>query len=317
MRVTNVVFACHSAACAPPPVGTGGSTGGGLKRPKASFDLPSDTHEILSKMNEAQIHPATIGYTRAKHGGDIGLAVVYEERGYNAKPQRVSTEEFSKMVQEEPDRQRMWRGIGEADFRRELHESDTHWVGMGVFGNGTYFAGTTSTATGNDALTEAGGYGNIMTRAMLAKDAKIVNYKEIAPAIQAAMALRQNTKEELETLSTEELRDRAGGFRLGYVKDEDDDLPHWEAGRKLILAEKNANAYKGTQDAGRVAAILGYDAIRSPIVQGPGKSVDYMVILNRGKLILDDENYRGVRGVSHEAELVQNPMPKGRPIVHG
>lgn len=63
MKVSSLVFACHSKACAPPPVGTGGSSGGGKGRksissPSAAYNEVKIRSQRGEKMTRAKIKEA-------------------------------------------------------------------------------------------------------------------------------------------------------------------------------------------------------------------------------------------------------------------
>lgn len=50
---SSLVFACHSAACAPPPAGSGGSSGGnGAKKGKSASDYAKKQEEIAKRFRE-------------------------------------------------------------------------------------------------------------------------------------------------------------------------------------------------------------------------------------------------------------------------
>jgi hypothetical protein len=113
-------FACTSKACAPPPVGTGGS-------------LPSSVGTVA----------------RAALNGDRSgmVARAYAALGFDARPRTVSSAELTHLVRQGKVRE-SWRGISRAegedvvpeDVARSYERSSRHPVVEGSYGSGTYVA---------------------------------------------------------------------------------------------------------------------------------------------------------------------------------
>jgi hypothetical protein len=239
-----------------------------------------------------------MGYTSAKpeyEGGDHALGAIYEARGYHAKPELMSSEDLTNYVNDNnvPE---MWRGVGsnywidrsQGDeaartyYSRQLQSGEAHWPGKGVYGNGTYTAyGMRNNANHyTEALGMAracaGGPDGSVTRMALRPDARIANYSHIESEASKA---RYRIKNEYNSL-----------FAPSH------DAPMAERVYYETQKRRLQRAMDLFSDEGRVAALMGYDAIDVADSQtGPHQSnfgsVRYMVVYNRGALVMDNHIY--------------------------
>lgn len=199
--------------------------------------------------------------------GDSTLSALYDARGYHAKPQVATKEEMDRLVAE--GHLEMYRGIAAPrsdEYAEQLRTGDTHYPGFGIFGNGTY------TAYGKSALIEAADYSygdsGTVVRMALGKDAKVASFQKLI--VEQADELDRRSASLAQRLKSAKAKGEAGLREVKAVQAE-------------IVAEAANRAI--LEDVGRYAVYRGYDAIDC---QDAG--VKYMVVLNRGKLIIQAEN---------------------------
>lgn len=205
-------------------------------------------------------------YRGPKHLGHL-----YKRQKYDGLPKVVSTADFDAI--ESTIYYRGISGIDGDDLKyAEAFKRGDYFVGEGLYGNGTY------TAFGANALDVANDYsrGGVVLRMKLSSSAKIIKYKDLEQRIKSA-ALGESGgelgayKAQLEK-RLEDINDR---LAAGLISEEEHAL------QLKVLAGKQELATDMEVDAGAIATRLGYDAIH---VEGQ----DYMIILNRTALVIDE-----------------------------
>lgn len=324
-----VVFACHDSACRPPTSGgTGGSSPKGGSQ-HGNIKIPHDVGGAIA----AALSADPYGQENAR-GNDPQLSAIYDFRGYHGRPEQLSRADFNEHVDYNPDVYEMWRGINVPDWKgptgqaegerigRDLHDGPTHWAGNGVLGNGTYFAAAASDVQNGamQARIEASGYGFTMTRAAINKSdvMQVKDALEIADAVRAlddagvvGSYLREVPAAEIHA----DMKLAMDGRRVNNVSS-----ANFEVAvelQKEYLKQAGDDAYYNTDsqnpltDAGRVAAILGYKAMGTTVDNranyiGTNKPYDYVVVLDRSALTLDENVYHedGIRVKYPAKELV-------------
>lgn len=143
-------FACHDKSCAPPPIGTGGSKGGGQSTAgrhaavRKSFTTADDDSEAVRKAKmvaqarqgwRPNVDRSTPGASRVpedtgqimseisklarldqlpgeEHGADQLMSGIYERRGFNKHAQQLDAEDFEQFLRDNPDSHlEGWRGV--------------------------------------------------------------------------------------------------------------------------------------------------------------------------------------------------------------
>jgi hypothetical protein len=108
-------------------------------------------------------------------------ALVYERRGFNQKPDVVESIEEIRFnnelyVGDDGRPMVMMRGVSKVDNVESLRSDEEHYVGTGLYGNGTYFAVKPTNVKGADleaVSDEARSYGIAVSAAGLKKDANV------------------------------------------------------------------------------------------------------------------------------------------------
>jgi SPP1 gp7 family putative phage head morphogenesis protein len=186
------------------------------------------------------------------------LKKVFDEQGYNGKPTVVSADEFQKAI--DSGATPLFRGVaGDTpeqveEFVTQLLDGDKPYVGRGMFGDGTYFTDTESTAIKfsiEDRTGKTINFGKTIDAA-LSPEARIIDLEDVQRQF-------QNTGR-----MTPEQRDRY----YQYPQDWYEDASMW-------------------------AAANGYDAIRikNPVVNWQsGEAIPdvYTIVLNRTALIIKE-----------------------------
>ena len=185
----------------------------------------------------------------ASMGGDIMLHTLAARQGFTGLPTLVTKQQFNRY--DGWGDVTMHRGVTKlgatesATFANQFRRGD-YYAGRGVSGNGTYVA------YGYDAATDAKAYGGLDGTVMKMKvdpKAKVVSHNDLLD-IQSR---------ELKAL--DELMEA---------------VPNDEGKLRVLLQQEEL-----IMDEGRLAVVLGYDAIDVAVSE-------YMVILNRTILIMED-----------------------------
>src|SRR5678816_110446 len=182
---------------------------------------------------------------------------IRDRQGFNGPPTVVSREEFDRAVGAGEVRE-SFRGVygppGHPELAAHYAEqfrSGDHYPGTGIYGNGTYVSMHRENAAHGEVL-----------RVGLRRDAKVISHDELVAQMHAHSAA-----------------DAAKTGRIGRIADldhrmmseamhvPDDDT----AGRVAVYAKYNtlkdhaaSVEYRVSSDAGRFAALRGYDAIDVP-----------------------------------------------------
>lgn len=184
-----------------------------------------------------------------------------KEIGYDAKPELIDEKEFNETIEQE-GLEKLYRGINDSPnaqkYIKEFKEGEL-WCGNGYHGSGTY-----ATDYYLGAQTYAGGNKNNIIEMALKKDAKVLDV---------------SNRDEFGAF-----REKRGNLTLEYGRKAE------EYARKGD--SKNAEKYSDLQatmatlDDGIMAAYMGYDAIKVPAETGSIVDETFVIVLNRGKLIV-------------------------------
>ncbi len=207
---------------------------------------------------------------------DTVLKKMAEISGADGKPTVVSSAEFEAMRSK--SKGVMFRGVVEDSMAEQFIDGDL-FAGTGIFGNGTYTAHTPKVSDFSALATnikEADRYGTNVTQMMLKSDAKVISIAEADKLMfEAANRIVPQTEAKLAAKKF-----IAGGGDSGEAYD------LFEEVNKTLTEIKKAY----TADHGRWALSEGYDAI---IKKDFNTDVDYLVVLNRQAVIIDEKVYKG------------------------
>jgi len=281
VRVTSLTpkaldFACHSKACAPPPIGSGGSndSGGGAR-------VHPDAKAIFAAVRGME--PGRRGVFSAKEHekGREMQAKMYEVAGFNGKARVVGTDQFNELVGRGKDFEEGWRGVvafderrTEAQVGRGLIDDDTHFPGNGIYGNGTYFAH--HPLAPDMAMGLASDYGPMLTHAGIPKSILNTQFEDINVAADYARQILElgiNGPGQFEGDAYIPSK-KPGAMELSAQK-------VVEAGRSAGLSDPEIMDV--VRDAGRMAILMGVSGYTVPQKYGG----NYVVVLNRGAIVLD------------------------------
>lgn len=212
---------------------------------------------------------AALAKADSRDPADHALSRVQDAQGFNGLPAVVSRAEFGK-AKGAGDVTEVWRGLNGAGRREyaEQFRSGDHFPGVGVYGNGTYVA---------MARADAEKSGDEMLRIGLRRDANVISIDDLRKKMDAytrANAARKRRADELD----KEMRRVAERANTTAER-----IAVYDRYRAL-KADALGAEYLVRQDAGRFAALLGYDAIDVPGGQGGAQ----MVILNRTAVIVEE-----------------------------
>lgn len=112
-------------------------------------------------------------------------AEIYKKMGYNAKPDLVDSRSdlaFNENLLRGEDGLPMvlYRGVSKVEFQDQLRTGDTHFVGEGKVGNGTYSAAPKRQDLDYLASDTANGYGNSKIAFGIKKDAKFFSEGDLS-----------------------------------------------------------------------------------------------------------------------------------------
>lgn len=190
--------------------------------------------------------PASFDYS-SKKSEDRLLSEIVKQRGFDVKPTLVDSLP--------PGGTRMGRAVTDRKFAEQFLTGD-YFAGKGQFGNGTYFLQTNDASNLSKTLSL---YGDHQVNATLKPNARTVTRKQIEDEMKTLVADAEQNEKDVYAKAPEYIqRGDMAGFQRDYGR----------AQRRTQLL----------RDPGRVAALLGYDAIFVTPDQGDTE----VVVLNRG-----------------------------------
>jgi hypothetical protein len=183
---------------------------------------------------------------------DVISMHIYKEQGFDKLPKLEEKEDLDALVKE--GHIEMFRGVGSTLERGQVHVKDfrqgEYYPGKGVYGNGTYCA------AGRRGRSTAVSYANFneenVMRMVLLKDAKVISHDDL---MQKQYEEKQKFREKLRTHGV---------------------------GKGPDLTSKERAMYEIIEDEGKLAALMGYDAIHVP-------HDEYYVVLNRTALHVEKQ----------------------------
>jgi hypothetical protein len=190
-----------------------------------------------------------------------GLRQIYEQQGFNSKPELVATASDLRkrkdlMKGSDGNPVILYRGVSTTEFADQFKgrgpEGETHYPGRGIFGNGSY------AAAASDASPQTSAAAPIKTAKAYAGDQTNLSTKI------TAFALRKDAN--VATFPGKEQSQREIAYDQWY--DETIDRAQKETGYRY-------------RDVGEAAAALGYHAYQVPQRSGE----DFYVVLNRGAVV--------------------------------
>ena len=201
--------------------------------------------------------------------GDMVLSDIYAKRGYDALPQMMDKADIKQYIAQNgtPELYRGARtsrttGQSGEDKMNQFTTGDFHYAGLGVLGNGTYAAQTPVNSARNYGLRVARSYSgrspNASLRMTLQKDTRTAAYQTV----------RRQQRD-----FNSKLRDAIWNGKIDRAK-----------GNAILDI---------TMNVGRFAALRGYEAYydKSAANSGARPEHPFWVVLNRGKLIVQNERY--------------------------
>lgn len=192
--------------------------------------------------------PASFDYS-SKKSEDKLLAEIVKQRGFDAKPTLVNSLPTGSTP--------MGRAVTEQQFAEQFLAGD-YFAGKGQFGNGTYFIQTNDASNLNKTLSL---YGDHQVHAALKPGARTITRTELEAKMKDLVSEAEQNEKDVYSKAVEYIqRGDMEGFQRDYSR----------AQRRTQLL----------RDPGRVAALLGYDAI----FVTPGQTDTEVVVLNRGAL---------------------------------
>lgn len=210
--------------------------------------------------------------------GDPWLGAIQKAQGFDGKPKVVTRQEMDQLVRGGATEvfRAVRGGAGSktpADLTEEYRTGPLH-PGLGVYGNGTYTSPQRETA-------KKYGDEKTMLRMALRRDARVISYADL-------LKLRPRTGI---TASAAKLADDRQA-ELDKVDPADTKAIQAIIDKYAALAARQGGRSQVAGDIGRVAALLGYDAIYIPGgYRGKGSKADGQteyVILNRTATIVEE-----------------------------
>lgn len=209
-------------------------------------------------------------YVDTKQNGDMVLTDIYTQRGYNAQPTMMDRADIKQYIAQNGTPE-LYRGMGTsssgqsgADKQTRFATDKLHFAGLGVLGNGTYAAETPP----NNPY-------HYNTGLRVAR-----NYSGRSPDGSVRMTLAKGTR----TASFQTVRNQQRAFR---------DKVRSAVQTGAMDAARGQTILSITRDVGRFAALRGYEAYydKTRANSGANKSHPFWVVLNRGKVIIQNERY--------------------------
>jgi len=236
---------------------------------------------------ESTLKPITAaGFKKAYQGnGQLNLAEVYDQQGFNAKSELVkdmdqllARKDLVKDVDGQ-DNLVFFRGIPEKSsvdqWQGRGSQAGIHYPGKGVYGNGSYMAAAGQSgkysveAAHSTATSYAFDKRSLVTASGLKEDARIWRTSIPVPRDNPDLDRAANNKARI-------------AARMEAHNE-------WEKWSLDVVKEAKAKYGEDLNDIGEAAAALGYDGYQVPMANhGRGGSEDYWVILNRGALVSID-----------------------------
>lgn len=221
----------------------GGKTGTGKSTTKSLASI-LDSDAVTKLLDD----PDSFDYS-SKKSEDRILAEIIKQRGFDAKPTLVDSLPAGSIP--------MGRAVTERQFAEQFLTGD-NFAGKGQFGNGTYFLQSSDPGNLDKTLPL---YGDHQIRAALKPGARTVTRAELEAEMKALIDEAEQNEKDVYGKAIEYIqRGDMNGFQRDYGR----------AQRRTQLL----------RDPGRVAALLGYDAI----FVTPGQGDTEVVVLNRGAL---------------------------------
>lgn len=240
---------------------------------------PDKYNEYLKIGDTARNMKEQDGTTRL---GDRNLVELAKEQGFDGLPKKVSKEELDQII--EDGGIEIFRGLEEKKYCEQFMDGD-YYAGIGQYGSGNYFVGSTTKQfnwkertyneyTGLEMASSFAGNkenGGVI-RGALRKDAKIVDWNLLDDGHKGYYYNDSNISKLMEKLNLmEDEKDWLG--KIVY----NDDGKAYRTTKKDDKAAQVVNTIL-RHDCGRWAAFAGYDAIYVP-------SLNYYVVLNRSAVI--------------------------------
>jgi len=209
---------------------------------------------------------------------DSWLGTIQQAQGFDGKPKVVTRQEMDETVR--GGATQVFRAVRQTDGGKtpaelaEQYRSGPLYPGTGVYGNGTY-------ATPQREVAIKYGDEKTMLRMALRRDARVISIEDLNK-------LRSRTGI---TATASKMADERQA-ELNRVDPKDTAAIKAITDKYEKLAERQGSRSRIAQDLGRVAALLGYDAIYVPSdYRGPASKNDYQteyVILNRTATIVEE-----------------------------
>src|SRR6185369_775597 len=244
---------------------------------------------------------------------DGWLADIQREQGFDGHPQVVSPADMDAAVA--GGAVELWRGIRDNDKAKisatdlaEQYRSGAVEPSPGTFGSGTYSSSRRAEAEMYAGMTGPGAGGHTMLRIALRRDARVISYADLLklqPKFAGSAGAEKLNRDQEAELAAIDPADTAAvdAVIAKYSK----------------LRAKQPSKSRVTADMGRLAALLGYDAIVVPPGYRGGKgsnSASEYVILNRTATMVEEEpTDRPAKGKpalrAATARLADRPYPEG------
>lgn len=264
------------------PGARGGSAGGGASGLTSKYVqgrelTPEDAPEVAAFFSD-QNWSGSFGDDDKNITNDVGLSKILKAQGFDGKPELVSKEELDTLV--EQGYTEMYRGVA-TDAYAEQFRTGELYISAGSFGNGTYASTNLKTAkdyAGYDYQSDV--YAKPI-RMALRPEAKVLDYgNDVFRIGGLAHRFQMDSPERDRLYEQAKLAHKAGDTAKG------DKLLQ----QRNALVNQDQARHRLGYDVGRMAAFLGYDAIR--IQQGGSFNVsdrieDFYVILNRTALVVE------------------------------
>lgn len=211
--------------------------------------------------------------------------------GADVSPTKVSASEFDYLLSNSSaDTKILYRGVTDKKFSDEFISGDL-FAGQGVYGDGTYTSyaeigskGTKKSFAAEIAKSYAGSSGG-QTRMLLKSDANLVSFEDARK--EAELFVNKMNKTESQAIDDYRRAGRAKAEEIEVTDSRAADKYHdniMRTSREMEDALYEKTRYLG--DPGTHALLSGYDGI---VVENEG----YVVLLNRGAVVIDDSVYSG------------------------
>lgn len=211
-------------------------------------------------------------------GDDQALVEIRRAQGFDGLPDVVSKADFDRAVSA-GDVVETWRGVngGKANEYAEAFRSGDLHPGWGVYGNGTYVANDREQAELAAGRFEPGSTEGALLRIGLTSDANVISIEMLRAEMKAYDRKNASRMVEAEELDRQMLK---AAERVDTTEERIAVYAEFNARKNEILGPE----WRVSRDAGRFAALRGYDAIDVPNGQGGAQ----MVILNRTAVIVEE-----------------------------